>query len=170
MGCFAGKFSLLHYKSTIIFDCIPLDSSGCGSNGAVASEAGSSRSSKLLDCQTLAVTGPACAESLSGAAAGPSAPPEDEGVDPVDPEFLAALPEELQQEVLESRRREIQQRRNAREREEAQRVRMASQSLRLMRHQATSDFEYLQAAHCHIPGIPTTPLGWLAGADSSGSC
>ena len=40
----------------------------------------------------------------------------------MDPEFLAALPEELQQEVLESRRREIQQRRNAREREEAQRV------------------------------------------------
>ena len=44
-------------------------------------------------------------------------------MDPVDPEFLAALPEELQQEVLESRRRDIQQRRNAREREEAQRVR-----------------------------------------------
>ena len=47
----------------------------------------------------------------------------DEGVDPVDPEFLAALPEELQQEVLESRRREIQARRSARERAEAQRVR-----------------------------------------------
>ena len=47
----------------------------------------------------------------------------DEGVDPVDPEFLAALPEELQQEVLESRRREVQARRSARERAEAQRVR-----------------------------------------------
>ena len=46
-------------------------------------------------------------------------------MEPVDPEFLAALPEELQQEVLESRRREIQTRRNAREREEAQRVRAA---------------------------------------------
>ena len=41
----------------------------------------------------------------------------------MDPEFLAALPEELQQEVLESRRREIQARRSARERAEAQRVR-----------------------------------------------
>ena len=67
-----------------------------------------------------------CAASSSGAAAGLSAPPGDEGIDPVDPEFLAALPEELQQEVLESRRREIQQRRSAREREEAQRVRTAS--------------------------------------------
>ena len=71
------------------------------------------------------LTGRDRAESSSGAAAGPSAPPEDEGVEPVDPEFLAALPEELQQEVLESRRREIQQRRSAREREEAQRVRAA---------------------------------------------
>ena len=41
----------------------------------------------------------------------------------MDPEFLAALPEELQREVVESRRREIQARSSAREREEAQRVR-----------------------------------------------
>lgn len=69
---------------------------------------------------------PVCAASFSEAAAGPCAPPEDEGMDPVDPDFLAALPEELQQEVMESRRREIQQRRSAREREEAQRVRTPS--------------------------------------------
>ena len=57
-------------------------------------------------CQMLALRAPLRVQSHPlEQRQGRSAPPEDEGVDPVDPEFLAALPEELQQEVLESRRR-----------------------------------------------------------------
>ena len=67
----------------------------------------------------------------------------------MDPEFLAALPEELQQEVLESRRREIRARRSARERAEAQRVR---------HRPALTKAIALRSCPCCAPSLPQSSL------------